>query len=175
MAQATPGQRHHLLRLAGGAREDAARAAIFAHGLRVAGDESLRWWKERLEKEGVTHDDMSSATAAIDARLRRLGGAAPLLVDDGGTGAAHPWDRSPVPAEHQIRGLGPITISVPDRTATDRVFARARHARGPGIRRAGNEGARTVHVYAMGAGGPAAELHVAVRAGPPAAGPAPAA
>jgi enediyne biosynthesis thioesterase len=30
------------------------------------------------------------------------------LVDDGGKGEAHPWAKSPVPAEHQIRGLGPI-------------------------------------------------------------------
>ena len=36
------------------------------------------------------------------------------LVDDGGAGPGHPWERSPVPAEHQIRGLGPIMISVPE-------------------------------------------------------------
>jgi 3-isopropylmalate/(R)-2-methylmalate dehydratase large subunit len=33
-------------------------------------------------------------------------------IPDGGAGEAHAWERSPVPAEHQIRGLGPITISV---------------------------------------------------------------
>ena len=44
------------------------------------------------------------------------------LVDDGGRGEAHPWDRSPVPEEHQIRGLGPITISVPDLAPTDAVL-----------------------------------------------------
>ena len=38
------------------------------------------------------------------------------------SGEAHPWDRSPVPAEHQIRGLGPITMSVPDSTPTDAVL-----------------------------------------------------
>ena len=35
------------------------------------------------------------------------------LIDDGGIGSSQPWAKSPVPAEHQIRGLGPITISVP--------------------------------------------------------------
>ena len=34
-------------------------------------------------------------------------------------GEAHPWDKSPVPAEYQIRGLGPITLSVPDLQPTD--------------------------------------------------------
>ena len=28
-------------------------------------------------------------------------------------GESHPWEKSPVPAERQILGLGPITISVP--------------------------------------------------------------
>ena len=37
-----------------------------------------------------------------------------VLVDDGGAGAASPWEKSPVPAEHQIRGLGPIVLSVHD-------------------------------------------------------------
>jgi glyoxalase family protein len=45
-----------------------------------------------------------------------------LPCDDEGAGAAHPWDRSPVPVGVQIRGLGPITISVPDRKTTDRVL-----------------------------------------------------
>ena len=42
------------------------------------------------------------------------------LVDDGGKGEAYPWEKSPVPAEHQIRGLGPITMSVPDLRADRR-------------------------------------------------------
>src|SRR3712207_8155036 len=38
------------------------------------------------------------------------------LVDDGGSGPANPWERSSVPAERQVRGLGPITIR--DRKST---------------------------------------------------------
>ena len=61
------------------------------------------------------------------ARLARLDFEDPegqrlSLIDDGGTGEAHPWAKSPVPAQHQIRGLGPIVMSVPDRTATDVVL-----------------------------------------------------
>ena len=37
-------------------------------------------------------------------------------------GEAHPWERSPVPAEHQVRGLGPIVMSVPSISQTDRVL-----------------------------------------------------
>jgi len=42
-------------------------------------------------------------------------------VDDGGIGEAHPWARSPVPAAHQVRGLGPIVLSVPNLKPTDTI------------------------------------------------------
>ena len=44
------------------------------------------------------------------------------LIDDGGAGEAYPWEKSPVPAAHQVRGLGPITLSVPDLKPTDAVL-----------------------------------------------------
>ena len=88
-----------------------------------------------------------------DHEGQRLG-----LVDDGGFGEAHPWDRSPVPAEHQIRGLGPITMSVPKLEPTARVVTD-----GMGMRasREYQRGRSSVQVFEMGDGGPAAELHVA--------------
>src|SRR5215204_4310704 len=70
----------------------------------------------------------------------------PQLENDGGTGEAHPWNRG-VPAEQQIRGLGPIMISIPDRKTTDLVLPHA-----IGMREVrdyatpANKGSRT-HVY----------------------------
>ncbi|MDB5294069.1 MAG: mhqA, partial [Phycisphaerales bacterium] len=90
------------------------------------------------------------------------------LVADGGQGAAHAWAKSPVPAEHQVRGLGPITISVPALKPTDAVLTSVmnmRHAREYAAAVTDGSGAgkpSAVHVYEMGDGGPAAELHVAV-------------
>ena len=81
------------------------------------------------------------------------------LVDDGGAGTANPWDASTVPAEHQIRGLGPIVLSVPDLAPTEALLTRVMNMRE--VRRYEEAGA-TVHVFEMGEGGPAAELHVAV-------------
>ena len=47
------------------------------------------------------------------------------LVDDGGLGdPPTAWDRSPVPREWQIRGLGPIVISVPTLNPTDGLLTR---------------------------------------------------
>jgi glyoxalase family protein len=84
------------------------------------------------------------------------------LVDDGGVGAAHPWERSPVPRERQIRGLGPITMSVPELAASDAVLTEVLGMRLARQYAASPDGRRPVHVYEMGEGGPAAELHVAV-------------
>ena len=83
------------------------------------------------------------------------------LVDDGGAGEANPWEGSPVPAEHQVRGLGPIMLSVPRIAPTDAVLARDRHAARARVSRIRRTRADTVHVYEMGPGGPGAELHVA--------------
>jgi glyoxalase family protein len=85
------------------------------------------------------------------------------LVDDGGGGEAHPWERSPVPAEHQIRGLGPITLSVPELKPTETALTAVLNMR-PVRDYPHPENARhTVHVYEMGEGGPATEVHVAVQ------------
>ena len=79
------------------------------------------------------------------------------LVDDGGSGEAYPWAGSPVPVEHQIRGLGPITISVPELKPTAHILTE-----GMGLRlerRYRAENGAAVSVYAMGRGGAAAEEH----------------
>ncbi|MDB5510899.1 MAG: Glyoxalase/bleomycin resistance protein/dioxygenase, partial [Enterovirga sp.] len=58
-----------------------------------------------------------------------------------------------------IRGLGPITISVPDIASTDAVLQQLMGMRP--VREYRQDGASVV-AYEMGEGGPAAELHVAV-------------
>ena len=82
-----------------------------------------------------------------------------MLVDDGGAGPASPWAKSAVPAEHQIRGLGPIVLNVHDLTRTEQVLTGAMNMHR--VRDyAAPDAAAQVHVFAMGEGGPAAELHV---------------
>jgi glyoxalase family protein len=136
--------------------------SITRTGLRVAGETTLAWWKQRFADAGVTHGDIVERDARRTLDFEDFEGQRLSLVDDGGAGEAHPWERSPVPAAHQIRGLGPITISVPDIAPTDLVLTRVMDmTRVRDYPTPGNAGSRT-HVYQMGEGGPAAELHVAV-------------
>jgi glyoxalase family protein len=144
-------------------RERRGTHSITRTALRVAGEGTLAWWKRRFEAAGVSHGDIVERDTRLVLDFEDFEGQRLSLVDDGGAGPAHPWDRSPVPAEHQIRGLGPITMSVPDLKPTDLVVRRVlnmeqvREYRTPGT-----ADSRT-HVYQMGQGGAAAELHVAVQ------------
>jgi glyoxalase family protein len=93
------------------------------------------------------------------------------FVDDKGNGESHPWAKSPIPAEHQIRGLGPITMTIPDLAPTDTVLTQVMNMRQLRDYPDPESNSDRVHVYQMGDGGPAAELHVAVRSDLPAAHP----
>lgn len=142
--------------------------SISRTGLRVAGEESLDYWAARLRDSGVATGEITSLDGRAALDFEDSEGQRFRLVDDGGAGAAYPWERSPVPAGHQIRGLGPITISVPDLKPTEAILTRVLNMEK--LRDyASPDGEGQVHVFAMGEGGPAAELHVAVQPGLPAA------
>jgi glyoxalase family protein len=142
------------------APEQRGTHAIVRTGLRVGGEAAVRWWKERFENRKVRHRDIVDRDGRRTLDFEDLEGQRFSVIDDGATGEAHPWEKSPVPAEHQIRGLGPITISVPKVERTARVLQGLL-----GMRLAREyeaNGGSAVHVYEMGPGGPCAELHVAV-------------
>lgn len=143
--------------------------AIVRTHLRVAGHGTLEFWTGRLREQGVTASEIVERDGRLTLDFEDPEGQRLSFVDDGGVGDAYPWDRSPVSVEHQVRGLGPIVISVPKLAPTDALLQQAIAMR-PVREYAHPDNARhTVHVYEMGAGGPAAELHVAVQPDLPAA------
>ena len=140
-------------------RERRGTNSIVRTALRVNGEAALAYWRDRLTEFGVTHDPVHEADGRLQLVFEDAEGQRLALIDDGGAGEAHPWDRSTVPAAQQIRGLGPITISVPKLAASDRFLTDILAMRQV---RQYAEGGASVHVYAMGEGGVAAELHVRV-------------
>ena len=142
--------------------------SISRTGLRVSGHDSLDYWAARLRDRGLKAGDVTSLDGRASLDFEDPEGQRFRLIDDGGAGAAHPWERSPVPVEHQIRGLGPITISVPQKDPTEAVLTRVLNM-SEERDYASPDGEGRVHVYRMGDGGPAAELHVAVQPGLPVA------
>ncbi len=148
------------------APEQRGSHSITRTSLRVNGEDTLRWWKDRLAKAGVRVGDIVTRDGRLTLDFEDPEGQRLALVDDGGRGPSNPWAKSPVPAKHQIRGLGPIAMSVPDAGMTEMVLTGAMNMRR--VREYDNGGV-PVHVYEMGEGGPAAELHVAVEPGLPVA------
>ena len=168
-ALATPGSDMTFFDWARMPRERRGGRSVSRVGLRVAGEDALRAWVERLAAVGAPTGTPAERDGRLTLDFEDPEGQRLALIDDGGVGEAHPWERSPVPSEQQIRGLGPITISVPDLRPTDLVLTQVLGMRPERTYSQPDNPANTVHVYAMGPGGPAAELHVAVEPDLPAA------
>jgi glyoxalase family protein len=146
--------------------ETRGNRSISRTALRVAGPAAFDFWSRRFSEAGVVAAPPVERDGRITLDFEDPEGQRLQLVD-GGAGESVPWERSSVPAEYQIRGLGPIHLSIPDLKPTRAVLDRI------GMREvrtyAHPDSARDeVHVFEMGNGGAGAELHVAVQPALPA-------
>ncbi len=138
------------------ARESRGTGSIVRTGLRLPGETSLEWWQRRLRAEGISAAPAQGDRAAVD--FEDFEGQRLSLVADKSGDPAQPWARSPVPAEHQIVGLGPVTLSVPRIEPTEKILTDVLMMKPQG-------GSDAERVYSMGAGGPAAEIRVRIEPG----------
>jgi glyoxalase family protein len=137
--------------------------SISRTGLRVSGETSLGYWKDRLTKAGGHTGNVTEVDGRLTLPFEDGEGQRLVLIDDGGVGEASPWEKSNVPAEHQIRGLGPIMVGVQDLSRTAAVLTGVMNM--TRVRDYAYEDV-PVHVFSMGEGGLAAELHVIEQKGP---------
>ncbi|MGH7504850.1 MAG: ring-cleaving dioxygenase, partial [Longimicrobiales bacterium] len=132
--------------------------------LRVIGGATLEWWADRLREEGVAASPVTERDGRLVLDFEDPEGQRLSLVDDGGAGdPPREWADSPVPGEHQVRGLGPVIMSVPGITETDVVLTRVLNMRHVRDYELVEHAQPNVHVYEMGGGGPHAELHLAIQ------------
>lgn len=148
------------------AREKRGTNAIVRTGFRIA-ESSFAYWKARLDELAVPNGGIVQRDGRTTIDFEDLEGQRLSLIADDDRHTPQPWDRSPVPAEHQIRGLGPITLSVPDLDATDAIVTTVLNMKKTreytNVSSNGDATEATVHVYALDeTAGPSAELHIAV-------------
>ena len=141
-------------------REERGSRSVSCTALRVAGEGALGYWRDRLKQKGASVGDVIEIDGRLTLPFEDFEGQRLALVDDSGTGSASPWGRSPVPQDKQIRGLGPVTLTVPQLMRTGQVLTAVMNMKP--VRQYENDG-HTVTVFAMGEGGPAAEVHVVER------------
>jgi glyoxalase family protein len=129
--------------------------SVVRTGLRIKGEKAFGWWSDHLKKNNISVEPVSEENGRMVLHFEDFEGQRLSLVDDESPAPANIWEKSPVPAEFQIRGLGPITLSVPDLKPTDMVLTQIMGMKP--VTRFGD-----THVYHMNGIGPVAELHVRV-------------
>jgi glyoxalase family protein len=149
-------------------REQRGTHSITRTYLRVGGSAALEWWAQRFQELSVSAGKIVDRDGRATLDFEDPEGQRLALVDDGGAGDTPvPWERGPVPVEYQIRGLGPILMSVPELRRTDAVLTQALNMRHAREYPHPENSQHTIHVYEMANGGPHAELHVAEQPGLP--------
>ncbi|MBB6452386.1 glyoxalase family protein [Salirhabdus euzebyi] len=139
------------------------RNAITGTSLRVPSDASLQYWKERFKKHGVDYDDITTDTGRQTLAFRDFEGQRLILVsdeNDTGVAAGCPWDKSPVPQEHGIVGLGPVMLTVGNMEAMMKIL---KDVLGYRESRSYNSLGHETRVFETGEGGTGAEVHVVER------------
>jgi glyoxalase family protein len=129
--------------------------SVVRTGLRIKGEKAFGWWSDHFKKNNIAAEKMIEENGRMVIHFEDFEGQRLSLVDDENPTAANIWAQSSVPEEFQIRGLGPITLSVPDLKPTDTVLTQIMGMKP--VTRFGD-----THVYHMNGVGPVAELHVRV-------------
>ncbi|GAF65126.1 glyoxalase [Bacillus sp. TS-2] len=88
--------------------------AITRIGLLVPSESSLLYWKNRFEELGVLHEDITTYGNRPALPFEDHEGLRMVLLSSNGEKLDfwQTWERSEVPVEHQIQGMGSIEITV---------------------------------------------------------------
>lgn len=130
--------------------------------LRVPSDAALAWWAGYLTEQGLDHSgivdfDGRKMINFADPEGQRLS----LVNDAGAPGGGTPWERSPIPAAHAIRGLYASTLIVLQLDVTEPVLTEVMgYERAAEVETAPKE--QTV-VYTLDGGGAGKEIWVVER------------
>ncbi|KMP26140.1 ring-cleaving dioxygenase [Bacillus wiedmannii] len=88
--------------------------AITRIGLLVPSEDSLHYWKARLEEFDVKHSEMTTYANRPALQFEDAEGLRLVLLVSNGEKVEHweTWEKSEVPAEHQIQGMGSVEMTV---------------------------------------------------------------
>jgi glyoxalase family protein len=140
-------------------------SSISGTSLRVSSDDALRYWEDRFTEHGVKHSTITKFASRNVIFFEDPEGQKLSLVSDEtneGVQGGIPWDKSPVPTEFGVTGLGPVKLTVrkPESTlAALRLIGFTEKSRIPAL----IEGQEDIIVMQVGEGGSGAEVQVEPR------------
>jgi glyoxalase family protein len=117
--------------------------------LRVPGKAALSWWAGRLDDHGVSHDEIVTEGQALA-----------LVNDNGASEGGLPWEKSPVPGEHFIRGLHSVKLMVQILDPLAEVLTKVLGFRQTRQYSLNGVPGHTIAVYESGRGGAGTEVKV---------------
>ncbi|MFU8773289.1 MAG: ring-cleaving dioxygenase [Anaerolineales bacterium] len=131
--------------------------------LRVPNIQSLSWWEKRLSAAHIDHTGIVESSEQNLIRFSDTEGQALALVDDrDAAGGGIPWEHSPVPVEHAVRGMYSVTLTVRALEPTTAVLTEVLGFR-PIKEITSTNGKNHTHIiFETGPGGPGAQIRVEV-------------
>ncbi|MCP3027415.1 ring-cleaving dioxygenase [Halobacillus sp. A5] len=130
--------------------------SISTTSLRVKNDEALHFWQERFKQFNVDQDTITIYADRKVLLFRDPEGQRLMLVSDEkneGVKAGVPWEKSTVPKDRGITGLGPVHLTVANLEPTRQVLVDIL-----GFREAGQFDNKLI--LDTGEGGTGAEVHI---------------
>lgn len=85
---------------------------------------SLPYWRERLTRAGIERGPEATRFGETVLTFRDPHGLPLALVETGAIRPFAPWEGSPVPVEHQVRGMHSVRIWERDQTSTEALLTR---------------------------------------------------
>lgn len=140
------------------ARERRGAGAFSLTTLRVSGEASVEFWRERLEEAGAQSSPPVDSGGWLELPFEDPSGSRLAVIDDGGLGPrAAGSSTAGVPAKHRLQGLGYSVLAVRELGPTRRFLTEGLSMSEE--RTYERVGGRAT-VFAMSGGGPHAEIHV---------------
>ncbi|MDQ0975080.1 glyoxalase family protein [Neobacillus niacini] len=140
--------------------------SISSTSLRVKDTKALHYWEDRFKQFGIQYGQIEKRNNRDSLAFQDYEGTRLVLVADNGeegVRAGVPWDKTDVPVEHAIIGLGPVTLTVgvPDKTVKvlTEVLGFTQAGTYPSL--AGDF--PDILVFTTGEGGSGAEVHIETR------------
>lgn len=161
-----PGTELTFFEIPNAARTHEGTNSISELSLRVKDDRALEFWKKRFDDLNIEHGQMTERFGRMVLPFKDFEGQRLLLVSDEnnqGVTGGKPWDKSPIPEEYGILGLGPVKLTVSDLGVTAGILTGILGFREKGKYPSAILGQSDILVYETGEGGNGGEVHMEER------------